>query len=209
MAIAEAQATLDKYRGQFVDYRLPGAPSTLGSLEDEFTRYRHNVAACTETIRVLTLKIDNAIQKINPTNPRELIEKQLQRNAAQIHSRIRKWKGEISELQTFESERIANLIDQRNKIFQSKANAFVEHVENGDISLSDALSQMENMRSTIDEENEDIFGSYIRALESLTESIDLELLALDSTEENDQLRADLDRLNGLAQLGIAVEVLGA
>ncbi len=207
-AVAEAQVNIDDYRSDFVAFRLPGAPSTLGSLEDEYSAYRRNIAACTETIRSLTVKVDEAIQRIKPPNPRELIEKQLQRNAAQIHGRIRKWKGEITELQAFESERIANLIAERNKIFRSKASAFVEHVENGDISLSDALSQMEDLRAGIDEENQEIFGSYIRALESLTESIDLELLALDSTEENDKLRGDLDRLNGLAQLGIAVEVLG-
>lgn len=207
-AIAAVQEELDDYRSEFTAYKLPGVPSKLGSLEDAYTTYQQNVAVCRETIRSLALKVDDAIQKIKPPNPKEIIEKQLQRNAAQIHSRIRKWKVVISDLQTFESSRIAKLIDSRNKIFHSQASVFAEHVENDDISLSEALNQMEHLRAEIDEENEDIFGSYIRALESLKESIDLELLAIDSTEENDNLRAELDRLNGLAQLGIAIEVLG-
>jgi len=206
--ISETQEMIDSYRSQFVAYRLPGVPSKLGASENEYATYRYNIATCTETIRMLTVKVDEAIQKIRPPNPKDLVEKQLQRNAAQIHNRIRKWKVEISKLQAYEPQRIANLIDDRKKLFHNKAGAFAEHVENGDISLSNALSQMENIRAVIDEENEGIFGSYIRALESLTENIDLELLALDSTEENDKLRGDLDRLNGLAQLGIAVEVLG-
>jgi signal transduction histidine kinase len=207
-ALADAQEEVDNYRSQFVSYRLPGAPPTLGTLEGQYVTYRHNIAECTDTLRALTVKISDAIQRVKPPNPRALIEKQLQRNAAQIHSRIRKWKAQISELQGYEARRIENLIDEKNKIFHDKARAFPERVENGDISLSQASLELESLRSIIDEENEDLFGSYIRALESLTESIDLELLALDSSEEHDKLRADLDRLNGLAQLGIAVEVLG-
>ncbi|MCY4259778.1 MAG: DNA cytosine methyltransferase [Rhodobacteraceae bacterium] len=46
------------------------------------------------------------------------------------------------------------------------------------------------------------------ALESLKESIDLEHLATFGMEELGELRTELERLNSLAQLGIAVEIVG-
>ena len=60
----------------------------------------------------------------------------------------------------------------------------------------------------VDAENEDLFLPYIGALESLKESIDLEHLAAFGMEEAGDMRAELDRLNSLAQLGIAVEIMG-
>lgn len=57
-------------------------------------------------------------------------------------------------------------------------------------------------------ENDEIFEPYIRSLEALKESIDLETLATSGMEDAADLRSELDRLNGLAQLGIAVEITG-
>jgi signal transduction histidine kinase len=206
--ISFAQEKLDEHRTVLTGYRLPGVPQNLGSLEEDYSEYRKNISESNEIISRLAQKIDSAIQLIKPANPKELIEKQLQRNAGQLHSRIRKWQLDIKQLQEHEQDRIKTLIDDRNKLFHAKALPLVGSVERGDITLTEASELMEMWRSTLEIENADIFESYIRALDSLTESIDLEFLAIDSTEENDDLRAELDRLNGLAQLGISVEILG-
>ena len=84
----------------------------------------------------------------------------------------------------------------------------MQQIEKERIELSDALALMDNARLQIDQENAEIFEAYIRALETLTESIDLEMLAISGMEENDELRTEVERLNSLAQLGIAVEILG-
>jgi signal transduction histidine kinase len=206
--IADAQENLDSFRSDLLSYRLSGAPKELGSLEGDYREYRQNITTCNEILVKVSSKIDDSIQRINPPNPKELVEKQLQRNAGQIHSRIRKWQSEIRNLQGHEQGRIQQLIDDRNKVFHAHVLPLISKVESSELSLSKASALMEAARLEIDTENAEIFESYIRALESLTESIDIELLAMDSTEENDELRAELNRLNGLAQLGIAVEILG-
>jgi signal transduction histidine kinase len=70
------------------------------------------------------------------------------------------------------------------------------------------VKMMEELRERMDTENANLFEPYIGALESLGESIDLEHLANFGMDEVNELRQELDRLNGLAQLGIAVEIIG-
>src|SRR5690606_2587919 len=104
-------------------------------------------------------KIDDAIQRISPPNSKELIEQQRQRNAAQIHNRIRQWKSTIATLQSHEQERIKKLVDERNKLFHSQTAFIAEQVDSGDVSLSAASTLMEELRTQIDTENEEMFES--------------------------------------------------
>ena len=205
--IITAQTMLDEFRNEFADLRLPGAPSSLGTLEDEYRFYRSAVHEISQGFSLFEHQIEQAIKDIKPPKPAEILEKQLQRNAGQLQSRIRKWRAEIKELQDYEAERLSRLFSERNKIFHEKAMPLVEHVASGDIELDKASAQMEHWRQTIDDDNAEIFEAYILALESLKESIDLEVIASHGAAENEELRAELDRLNGLAQLGSAVEIL--
>jgi signal transduction histidine kinase len=202
------QESLDNFRAEFVEFKLPGVPSDLGALEEEFSSYRKSITACNGAIDSISRKAEIAIQELSPTKPEELLEKQLQRNAGQIHGRIRKWKSEIEKLLTNEKDRFNKLVDDKNKLFHSKASPLLQHVVQKDLDRNAAMSMMEELRLDIDSGNAELFESYIRVLESLTESIDLEFLAQSGTDENDELRTELDRLNSLAQLGITVEILG-
>ena len=66
---------------------------------------------------------------------------------------------------------------------------------------------MDLLKQRMDEENNDLFFPYIGALESLRDSIDLEHLASFGLDEISDLRTELEKLNSLAQLGIAVEII--
>lgn len=206
--IADAKELIDDFRSELVHFRLQGAPQSLGNLESDYNEYKIQIANSASSLQKISSKIEEAIQRISPPNPVELVEQQRQRNAAHIHNRIRQWRARIQALHNHEAQRIQNLVDDRNKVFHAQTSEIPNQVERGDISPSHAFKLMEDLRVSLDLENEDMFESYIRALESLTESIDLEMLAIGNTEENDELREELDRLNGLAQLGITVEILG-
>ncbi|MCX4187024.1 ATP-binding protein [Methylophaga sp. OBS4] len=203
-----AQEELESFRTEYAEYRLSGAPQELGSLEDAYREYRYLMSMCYSMLERWEQKIHEAIQRIKPPKPLEVFEKQRQKSAGFIHSRIRKWKSEISSLHEAENQRISALIDERNKIFHETTLPLLKRVEMKSLDLRESLSLMEEVRTQIDDENTEVFESYIRALETLTESIDLEMLAIAGTEENDELRSEVERLNSLAQLGIAVEILG-
>ena len=206
--ISEAQNKLDEFNKRSYDFRLPGAPKNLGRLEEQYAEYRRMFTALKEDVSKLSEEIDHRIEQIKPAKPRELLEKQLASQAAQIHSQIRRWNKSIHDLQDAEGKRIRKLAGERNKVFHSDAEPLLHRFDAGELSYGETSKLMDMLKQRIDQENNDLFIPYISALESLQESIDLEHLATLGMEEVDDLRVELERLNSLAQLGIAVEIVG-
>ena len=206
--IARAQQSLDALRERLHEFSLPGSPKNLGSLQEDYVNYRRTMAEIRAYLAVSDEYISNRIEEIRPTKPRVLLEKQLARQAAQIHRRIRVWKGGIEGLQRAEYQRMRDVIAQRNKLFHSEAKPILYRFDSGELSYATASELMNRLKQRVDEENEDLFTPYLGALESLQESVDLEHLATFGMEEVNDLRVELERLNSLAQLGIAVEIVG-
>lgn len=206
--IADAQAEFESFKDRIADHRLPGAPKNLGSLEAKYTDYRDLMRSATALIETAATEIERRIETINPTQPRELLERQLARHSSQIAHRIQQWKKAIEGLQRAEFERVRDLIAARNKYFHAEASPLLARFDRGELTFAEAAKMMEREKARVDQENEELFLPYIGALESLKESIDLEHLAAFGMEEAGDMRAELDRLNSLAQLGIAVEIVG-
>lgn len=206
--ISEAQQRLEVFKERAADLRLPGAPKTLGALEETYADYRDGLRSVNVLLATIAGDMDREIERINPAEPRVLLERQLARHAAQIHHRIQGWKKAIDALQREEFERIRQLIAQRNKHFHAEATPVLAFLDRSEMTFGEASKRLEQLREQIDDENAEIFLPYIGALESLRESIDLEHLATFGMEELSDLRAELERLNSLAQLGIAVEIVG-
>ena len=206
--IARAQASLDVLRERLPDFSLPGAPKNLGSLQNKHADYRRAMASIRSSMAESDEYIDQRVEEITPTHPRVLLEKQLARQAAQANHRIGTWKKSIADLQRAEFKRIGDLIKQRNKLFHSEAQPFLHRFDTGELSYAETSALMDLLKQRLDEENSDLFTPYVSALESLQDSVDLEHLATFGMEELNDLRVELDRLNSLAQLGIAVEIVG-
>jgi len=206
--IALAQQQLETFRERLSDYKLPGAPKNLGTLETVFGDYRESMRDAATLAAAIASDIEAKIELVNPAKPRDLLEKQVARNAAQIHRRIQGWRKSIDALQKEEFERIRDLVAERNKVFHAEAPAILARFDRSEINFGEAARLLDRLKSDVDVANEDMFVPYIGALESLKESIDLEHLAMFGMEEVSELRLELERLNALAQLGIAVEIVG-
>ncbi|MDG2521208.1 ATP-binding protein [Caulobacter segnis] len=206
--IAVAQQQLEAFRERINDYKLPGAPKNLGTLESVFGDYRDSMRDASVLAAAIAADLEAKIELVSPAQPRDLLEKQIARNAAQIHRRIQGWRKSVDTLQKAEFERIRELVAERNKVFHAEAPAILARFDRGEIGFSEAAKLLDRMKSDVDSANEDMFVPYIGALESLKESIDLEHLAMFGMEEVSELRMELERLNALAQLGIAVEIVG-
>lgn len=206
--IANAQQVVEAFRERASDYRLPGAPKSLGPLEDAYASYRDQMRTANGLLASMTAELDDQIERVNPAKPRELLERQIARNAAQIHRRIQHWKRVIDSLQKSEFERIRTLVADRNKTFHGEATPLLARLDRGELTYADASKLLDRMKEDVDADNAEMFVPYIGALEALRDSIDLENLASFGMEELSDLRTELERLNSLAQLGIAVEIVG-
>lgn len=206
--LSSAQAKISYLNEKLTDLRVLGAPSRLGSAEEDYRTFRAMYTTIQSRIRALEEKRAEAIENISPSNPEEIAQKQLNSHASRLHSRLRAWKKSIDSLQNSEADRVSVLFDERNKAFHQEAMPLVEQVRTGKLGLEDALKQMKALYSKLDMENEDTFQSYLDALEIMSDNINIELIARQGTAENIALRDDINRLNQVAQLGITVEILG-
>lgn len=206
--LEDAQASIDNLSERLSDLKLSGAPSRLGSTEDDYRRFRTLFAEMQERFRLLEDKRASAIERIKPAKPEELAQKQLNSHASRLQSRLRSWRKSIDELQCSERDRVNALFEERNKLFHSLAMPLVEQVRLNRLGLDQALEQMKSLREKIDTENEDIFQSYLDTLEVMSENINIELIARQGIADNAALRDDLNQLNQVAQLGVTVEILG-
>ena len=205
--ISTAREWLQDCQERLLEFRLPAIPKDLGTLERPYADYRATMRSAEATLQEVSDRIGRCVDSIELTNPRHLLEEQSTRHGERIRRGIRKWKSIIEALQRAEAARIRKIAKQQERGYDSEAIPLLHRFDTGEFDLPEAWKQIDKLKHDMEQKNEELFSSYAAALESLQESIDLEHLAVFGMEELADIRMDLERLNSLAQLGIAVEVL--
>ena len=207
--IGAAKKDLDAFTMQFADFGLPPKPKNLSArLEEKYIDYRRSYQALRSAIAALREKLDEQIERIDPKRPEELLQEQMLRQGRELKRRLERWGKEAEGLQREEYARIRALVKDRMEAFMREAEPLLDRVRAGAMPFLEASVSLDRLKARFDAENRDIFIPYIGALESLGERVDLIHLATFDADEVGELREELDRLNSLAQLGIAVEIVG-
>jgi signal transduction histidine kinase len=207
--IAEKQELISSFRDHLPSATIPGAPRSMSPRQMEnYSSYRSQAANARRLYATVSKAVDEQVEKFRPSDPLSVLESQVEKSRNRISARVNHWQKLVRTLQTDEFKRISELSDQRKALFKDEAEAVLQLFKVERETFSSASAKLTTLDRTISEENEDIFEPYVRALEGLKESIDLEHLATRGMEELAEARVELDRLNSLAQLGIAVEITG-
>ena len=207
--VAEKQELISSFRDHLPSATIPGAPRSMSPRQKEnYSAYRSQAARARELYASASKAVDEEVEKFRPSDPLSVLESQVEKSRNRVASRVNHWQKLVRSLQTDEFKRITELSDQRKALFKDEADAVLQLFKSGHEAFSTASAKLTKLDRDISEENEDIFEPYVRALEGLKESIDLEHLATRGMEELAEARVELDRLNSLAQLGIAVEITG-
>ncbi|WP_454714573.1 ATP-binding protein [Caulobacter segnis] len=203
-----AQASVERLVQRIMELQLPEAPRPLGSMEEDYQDYRQDMARIQRDIVDLTEAVDLELEAASLAEPEIVLADQKKRAVKRLGDRLEAWREEIEVRQRGEFNRLRELLQTRRRAFDEAAAAIELRLRAGEVSLVQASKLLTEVQRRMDQESADLFVPYIGALESLGESIDLQSLASVGMEEISELRADLDRLNSLAQLGIAVEIVG-
>ena len=188
---------------------LPSAPRSMTPRQKErYSQYRTQAAEARSLHAKITQEVSEKVEKFRPTDPLFVLERQAGKSRNRLAGQLNQWKNTVRSLQIAEFQRIINLVDQRKSMFMDDAEAILQLFKIERETFYSAASKLTKLENDLSEENEAIFEPYLRAIESLRESIDLEHLATTGMEDLADARAELDRLNSLAQLGIAVEITG-
>ncbi len=206
--ILEIRANVENFKDNLRELRLGAAPKQLGTMENDYVAYRNNLRSAQDLISELNERVSFALDVVAPKAPQDVAYSDLCRNANYLHRRISEWSERLKNILGHEQERLANLVETRNKLFHQNMSTIVDDVAQKRIKLCDALHLLESEKNRLDQENEGLFEPYIAALEYLQESIDLQGLVTFGSDEVSDLRDEVNRLNELAQLGITVEIVG-
>jgi len=187
---------------------LGPSPKNVGSLEPQLVTYRRANAASAEMLVQASDSISVALNKVRPKTLGEHASAELSRNAAYLHGRLRKWNAAAREILSSEMARLSEMTEQRNKKYHGVAMPMITAMDDGHMALPELLTRLEQERDREDSENAAIYESYISTLRNLQDSVDIEAVLSTSLDEVDDVKSELARLNGLAQLGITVEIIG-
>lgn len=193
---------------RYQEISLGEAPHNLGAQEERYLHFRKDSKRAKQQLESISDSLNSALELIKPRSAKDIASSELSANAAFLHRRLRAWTQEAKGLLGSELERIAEVQNERNKAYHAKMLPLLDDVEEGRLSLRKVSELLEQERNVQDFENEELFEPYISALNSLKESIDLAGLARFSQDQADELREEVARIHGLAQLGITVEIIG-
>lgn len=206
--ISVAQSKISDFNSRLKELRITGAPKNLGSKEASFRKFHELFQSATTCLNSMQALLTNAIEDIQPLQPESIAQQEVDRLQKEQQSKIRMWRKQIEKLQADEQERVSTLLSSRSKLFHNQTVSTIHQVKTTNLDLNKALDGIASLYEEISEENEDLFGSYVNTLESLSDSINIDILANQNETENSDLREQINRLNHLAQLGITVEILG-
>ena len=208
--VFRAQRKLEQIRDELVDFEIAEPASKLRPFEEKkLSAYRSRLSSVRARIQQLNESIERGLESAaEPSDPMKFLQRQLDEQEARIAIRIQGWQKAIGDLQASEHRRIASITRERRQAFRTEATPLLKRFEAKGGPYFETSRRLDKLFDDMEGSNRELFVSYIAALESLQESIDLEHLATFGMEEISDLRVELERLNSLAQLGIAVEILG-
>jgi signal transduction histidine kinase len=206
-SIWQLASRVDEAVSTRADLRLPPKPKNLGAFEERYREYRDRyslLAARVEDIRTLwTVQSE----KLQARPVIEVARSQLGRNQKAVTDRLSKWRRSISDLLKDEVSRIDEQVDRDLKEFYKLAAPLLEEVESGRMKLRTALDEMDEIRDRLTRQFAEVYAPYLRALTQLSEGVDLEGAFAYAGARESTLERRLEQIQGLAQIGISVEIL--
>jgi len=198
----------NRYNEELKRYSLSPIPPSLGTVKENYDSYRSSELQAKEITRRLTMSADSAIEAYSTKTDTDIVRSQFNVNRGYLTAKVRKMASEGRELLKTELSRFEELISECNKSYDLALSELLRDLELGKISPSEAMRQIDTEYQRQESEHAQLLKPYISALNSIKDAIDLEGLALSSLNESSKWKEEATRLNGLAQLGITVEIIG-
>ena len=202
--VEEAKVKIENYYQNLSELRLPNTPAKLGSLEGKYRDFQSQMTQSSSSLRILEKKVSESLEAFQDTKAERFLEKQIHRLKAKHLSHIKNWEERIDALQKDEHKRLKSLLKERDKTLFRQLDSIMTDYNIGKNTFAEASAKLDDAYNYFSNDNEELFIGYHDALENLSESIDIQTVA----QYGGALQTEVDRLNGLAQIGIAVEILG-
>ncbi len=189
------------------DLRLPPKPKNLGNFEDRYRQYRDRyMAMATKVDEVRSLWAEHS-ERLKATPPIEIARSHLGRTQQAVSERLVRWRRGIEDILKGEAARLDAQIDQDLKEFYKIVAPLLQEVETGRMTLPAALNEMDDVRERLTRQFGELYDPYLRALTQLSQGVDLDSAFAYAGAREVTLERRLEQIQGLAQIGISVEIL--
>ena len=199
---------LNELEARIKDFSLSPVPKTLGSLETDYRFYRDSELYIKSLLDDFIRSVNFSIDKLEVKKDIDIAENDFNSKAGILHHKIRKIANQGRGLLKAELQRFEEQIDLANKSFHKSMSIHLDDLAASRITLKQFNSIITTEYGKQELEVEQSLSAYLSALETLSEKIDLEGLAIQSVNENSRLAKLNEQLHSLAQLGISVEIIG-
>lgn len=204
--IVEAEARLAEMRNRFEEasVRTHSEPTGRWAARYDSVRDRTKVAAA--VIEGYQARIISAVESFRPDDPEEVVRKRTDTAIRTMRKRIGEMRSHVEELQRDQNRVVRELADTRLSAFDDDLENVVRRHAADLITFEEALEGISRREMDWLAESRAAFSLYESALEAVRERIDLQTLASVRMRELGEANKEVERLNALAQLGIAVEI---
>ncbi|MCO7223764.1 ATP-binding protein [Pleionea sp. CnH1-48] len=206
--IVELRHKVTFLSGQLKELSLSPIPSSLGNVESAYRDYRKlelQALSCSKDIKET---LDLALESLIVKEDIDIAESEFRSKAGILHGVIKKYAAEGRKLLNRELSRFDEEVSIANKSFHRELSDYLDDLAAGRMKLSKVTRKINDEYEKHYLRVVQQFRPYVSALKSIGDNIDLEGVAIYSSNENRALKKEVERLHSLAQLGITVEIIG-
>ena len=207
-ALRALEGSIEELRRGVDALRLPPHPRDLGALEERYRAYRDQYVDYRAHVDALTAAWNTAIDHSAPTDPREVAQTAATHHTQALENELEIWARRVLEALQQEGERMRARATADKGRYVAEVRAVVKAIGAGHLSLTEALTQMEEVRQRWRGEFASEYEPYLRAVEHLSNDAYLSDALVWSTDERAALERKVEQVHQLAQLGITVEIIG-
>lgn len=186
---------------------LPPRPKNLGKFEKTYISYRDAYAYFAASIAELRKVWSSETERLRAKPSIDVARSRFGSNQKAVLDKLSRWgKGTVDLLKS-EISRVELEIEKDRKMFYKMAAPLLDDVEDGRTTLGVALAEMDNIRDKLTDELSQNYDPYYRSILHLSEGIDLDGAFAYSGARTETLEKKVEQIQGLAQIGISVEIL--
>ena len=198
---------VDSLQGMRTELKLPPKPKVLGKFEDKYREYRDQYVVLAEMAESIRREWAFETERLNAKPAIDVVKNRFSSSQGALSDQLVRLRRSITDILASEQARIASDIQDDQKEFYKKVSPLLFEVEEGRVSLSAALSEIDDVRLHMSERFSDKYDSYKRSLEQLAKGVDLDGAFAYVGARTETLEGRLEKIQSLAQVGISVEIL--
>lgn len=189
------------------DLKLPPKPKNLGKFEERYREYRQGFSEFSEKVESLKNLWALETERLSARPAIDIARSKLSSNQKFISDRLIRWRRGILDSLKSEIERIDSSIDNDQKEFYKKSAPLLSDLEAARTPLRVVLNEMDKIRDDLVLRFSEQYDPYTRSLRQLSEGVDLDGVFAYAGARTETLEKKLEQIEGLAQIGVSVEIL--